>query len=202
MVPAGYMLKKVIERPDSLQATGVRDIYSLSSCLSENFSDYVKYWKHNGYWLFNSPATMKEIAAAEGIDLSGMTLFYYEVFPEQFDESSRQWSAFEVEPSFLTAVERPASSELAGYDVTTFSAGNGSECSPLSCNGLAKVLGCNSHCLFLTFKQAKAALEAGCFDHCEPGPFRIFAVHTVGKRKRSIRPFKQQRRHRSAISRH
>ena len=51
-------------------------------------------------------------------------------------------------------------------------------CSPLSCNGLAAGVTVNRHCLFESFEQAKRSLEA--FNHSEPGPFRIFAVHTLG----------------------
>jgi hypothetical protein len=38
----------------------------------------------------------------------------------------------------------------------------------------------NPHCLFESFEHAKQALEAGAFDNAEPGPFRIFAVYTLG----------------------
>jgi hypothetical protein len=61
MIPAGYMFKKVIGRPAWLEAADVDDIFSLSGCVSGNFTDYVNYWKHNDYWLFNSPAVMERI---------------------------------------------------------------------------------------------------------------------------------------------
>jgi hypothetical protein len=179
MIPVGYMFKKVIHRPDWIKAANVDDIYSLSGCVSENFADYIKYWKHNGYWLFNSAAVMEQIAKENTLDLTGMTLFYYEVFEEQYDEDSRQWSAFNPEPSFPTNVEVPKWAQLEGYDVTTFTVGTSPECSPLSCNGLAARVAVNRHCLFESFEQAKSSLEAGRFDDSEPGPFRIFAVHTL-----------------------
>jgi hypothetical protein len=180
MIPVGYMFKKVIHRPDWIKAANVDDIYSLSGCVSENFADYIKYWKHNGYWLFNSPAVTETIAKENSLDLTGMMLFYYEVFEEQFDESSREWSTFNPEPSFPTDVEVPKLAQLEGYDVTTFTVGTSPECSPLSCNGLAAQVAVNRHCLFESFEQAKCSLEAGEFDDSEPGPFRIFAVHTLG----------------------
>lgn len=58
MIPVGYLYKKVGLRPDWIKADGVRDIYSLSRCVSEDFTDYINYWKHNGYWLFDSPEIM------------------------------------------------------------------------------------------------------------------------------------------------
>ena len=56
MVPVGYMAQRVARRPEWLAAERVSDIYSVSSCASDYFADYIKYWKHNGYWLFDSPA--------------------------------------------------------------------------------------------------------------------------------------------------
>jgi hypothetical protein len=131
------------------------------------------------YWLFDSPALMQEIAREHDIDLSGTTLFYYEVFEKQFDGQSKEWSSFQPEPSFSTDVEKPNSARLQGYDVTTFCTGTNPECSPLSCNGLATKITTNRHCLFDSFEQAKHSLDAGEFDHAEPGPFRIFAVYTL-----------------------
>src|SRR5579863_10218180 len=117
MIPVGYMYKKVIQRRDWTTAAEVDDIFSVSGCVSENFPDYINYWKHNGYWLFNSPTVIAEIARDNNIDLTGMTLFYYTAFEEQFDEDSKQWSTFKPEPSFVTRVEEPTSARLEGYDV-------------------------------------------------------------------------------------
>src|SRR5262245_3606676 len=80
MIPAGFMLKKICPKPDWIGASGVKDIYSVSGCVSEYFADYIGHWRHNGYWLFNSPDDMYEIANKVGVDRSGLTLFYYEVY--------------------------------------------------------------------------------------------------------------------------
>ena len=55
MIPAGYMAKRVQNRPNGFENTGIVDIYSVSGCISKNFADYIKFWKHNGYWFFDSP---------------------------------------------------------------------------------------------------------------------------------------------------
>ena len=180
MIPIGYLYKTVANRPAWLKAEAVSDIYSLSSCTSEDFADYIKYWKHNGYWLFNSPQAMQEIAKQENIDLSGATLFYYEAYEYEFDEDSKAWSTFAPEPSFVTEVRIPIDKYLEGFDVTTFTSGTDPECSPLSCNSLAEMIPVNPHCLFNAFVEAKASLEEGLFQHSEPGPFRIIAVYTLG----------------------
>ena len=74
MIPAGYMYKKVVSAPDWVKVPG-SDIYSVSGCISEDFANYIPYWRHNGYWLFDSPQIIQALAAENAIDLSGLTLF-------------------------------------------------------------------------------------------------------------------------------
>lgn len=171
------MYKRVAKGDPDWHGAGVQDIYSVSGCISEDFADYIDFWKHNGYWLFDSPAIMKNLAAEHDIDLSGTTLFYYEVYEEEFDEKSRQWSLFSPEEAFETNVVSPQVKELMGFDVVTFSGHTLPECSPLSCNALAKEISVNRHCLLDTFEDAKRLIECGAFDMGEPAPYRIFAVH-------------------------
>ena len=68
---------------------------------------------------------------------------------------------------------------LEGYDVVTFSARTSAECSPLSCNVLAAEMETNEHCLLPSFERAAQLLEEGRFTNAEPGPYRVFAVHSV-----------------------
>jgi hypothetical protein len=188
MLPAGYLYKAVSRRPEWMaSAPQVKEIYSVSGCISENFGDYIKHWKHNGYWLFDDPLVMHDIARDEGVDLRPMTLFYYEVFDQEFHETARTWSTLQlVAPA---QVRSPAKKTLHGFDVVTFSQNNAPECSPLSCNGLAGEVTVNARGLFETLAEAQVALESGVFERSEPGPFRIFAVYTVlaGGTKRLVR---------------
>ena len=184
MIPVGYMYKKVVVRPDWLETESVTDVYSLSGCVSEDFAGYInnwtyKYWKHNGYWLFNSPQVILEFATEHGIDMSGTTLFYYESYEYEYDEDTKDWSTFSPELSFVTDVQTPIDKYLSGFDVTSFRMGSSPECSPLSCNSLATSFPVNEHCLFNTFAEAKEALEGGLFENSEHGPYRIFAVYRV-----------------------
>ena len=118
MVPAGYMAKRVAARPDWLHTERVSSIYSVSGCISENFTDYIGYWKHNGYWLFNSPGAILEIARENKIDLAETLLFFYEIHELQFDSGG--WTRFELEPSFRTDVSVPEAKVFEGYDIVTF----------------------------------------------------------------------------------
>ena len=177
MIPAGYMAKRVSKKPDSLKAEQVLDIYSVSSCVSENFADHIKFWKHNGYWLFDSPEIIWSVARENSIDLEGTSLFYYEVHESEFDGET--WRPYEIESSFQTHVVAPGRKKLEGFDVVTFFAGSSPECSPLSCNGLAEEVRTNEHCLFTSFEEAKTSLGKGIYKDSEPGPYRIFAVYAV-----------------------
>ena len=179
MIPVGYMAKRVYARPAWLKNPTIADICSVSACISENFAKYIDYWKHNGYWLFDSPAIIQCLAKENSIDLNGTTLFYYEAYPCEFDEDQMKWKSFSPEPAFKTEVQSPAQENHVGFDIVCFHLGNAAECSPLSCNGLADTVNVNAHCLLESLEEAKALLEQGKFNNSEPGPFRIFAVYSV-----------------------
>jgi hypothetical protein len=179
MIPVGYMAKRVSGRPNGLEADHVVDIYSVSHCVSGDFADYIRFWKHNGYWFFDAPEIIREVAAENSLDLADTSLFYYEVNELEYDVEENSWKPFEPETCFKTQVRDPEAKQLEGYDVVTFSAHTSPECSPLSCNFLASKVETNRHCLLPSFEKAKQSLEAGNFKHAEQGPYRIFAVYSV-----------------------
>ena len=184
MIPIGYMYKKIemVADLDGFQSDSVKDVYSVSSCISEDFTDYINYWKHNRFWFFDTPAIIEEIAVSESLNLSDMTLLYYEVYEEEYNDETKCWQPLSPQ-SFCdynpTNVIPPKEKRLEGFDVVSYSVSSSHECSPLSCNGLCKEISVNLHCLFDTFGQAKNALDCGLFTYSEPGPYRIIAVHTV-----------------------
>ena len=173
------MAKRVSPRPQWLKADRVTDIYSVSACVSSEFADYINSWKHNGYWFFDSPEIIQQLAEQNAIDLTGTRLFFYETHELEFDGTDGTWVPFKPEPSFTTQVAPPTTKSLEGFDVVTFSVGTGAECSPLSCNSLATELETNQHCLLATFDKAKHYLDDGRFKNSEPGPYRIFAVYST-----------------------
>jgi hypothetical protein len=177
MIPVGYMVKRVLKKPDWLRATNVADIYSVSSCCSEDFTDYINHWKHNGYWLFDSPEIIRTVAKEHSIPIDGTSLFYYEAHELEFD--GENWKAHSPEASLSTNVVTPFNKQLEGFDVVTSYAGNAPEHSPLSCNSLAKQLHTNAHCLFASFDEAERNIKNGAFKRCEAGPYRILSVYSV-----------------------
>jgi hypothetical protein len=176
MIPAGYMAKRV-QKPKGFQIDGIADVCSVSGCVNEDFADYIEYWKHNGYWLFDSPEIIRKIAKMHSIQLEGTSLFYYEVYETEFD--GKTWSPYGAESSFPTNVTPPQGKVLEGFDVVTFFAGNAPEHSPLSCNGMAKEIRTNQHCLLESLSEAYDRLNGGAFKNADPGPYRIFAVYSV-----------------------
>lgn len=179
MIAVGYMAKASCEKPRALGMLPVLDLYSVSSCVNDDFADYTNSWKQNGYWLFNSPEIIREVAHAMSVSMNDAKLFYYEVYEEEFNEKKLEWSSFAPDSDLRTSVEAPREKHLEGFDLVTFSLHNAPECSPLSCCSLAKEIPTNEHCLMRSFEEAKAALEAGAFSRAEPGPYRIFAVYSV-----------------------
>lgn len=177
MIPVGYMAKRIDQTPDWLKAQQVIDVYSVSSCVNEDFADYIDYWEHNGYWLFDSPGAIEKVAREKSISLEGTKLFYYEAHELEFDGET--WNPYSSEPSIPTNVDPPKLKHLEGFDVVTFQAHNHPECSPLSCNGLAENIQTNAHCLLESFDKAESSLNNGKFVKCEAGPYRIFAVYSV-----------------------
>ena len=177
MIPVGYMAKRVGKKPDRFRAPHVVDIYSVSNCHCEDFADYIKYWKHNGFWFFDSPEIIRDVAKQNSISLEGTSLFYYEAHEMEFD--GERWGPWSPEPSFPTNVVLPSGKQLEGFDVVNFTARTSPECSGLSCSSLAAELHTNSHCLFPSFDEAEKGLNDGKFENAEPGPFRIFALYSV-----------------------
>jgi hypothetical protein len=177
MVPAGYMAKKVSKVTKEMGLNAV-DIYSVAGCISEDFTEYIKYWKHNAYWFYDSPQIIQELAKESSLDLTGTKLFYYEIYPKEYCQGIG-FKDFKPNNEFQTNIVFPKSKIFEGYDVATFSCGSSAECSPLTCNGIAKNIKVNEHCLMLTLEDVVQSLTDGKFDNSEPGPFRVFAVYSL-----------------------
>jgi hypothetical protein len=176
MIPIGYMLKTVVEAPTWMNAPKVECVYSVGNHVSGNFLDYIPLWRHNGWWLFDDPTVLRDVAMQSGLSLSSLTMFYYEAFEREYDRTKREWSPIYPKSSFHTAVMIPDRRVLRGYDVVTFSAHTSPECSPLSCNSYASTFQTNRFCLFDDMQPAKVFAE--WVEH-EPGPYCIIAIYTL-----------------------
>ena len=186
MIPVGYMAKKMPQSDAWLKAMMkapvTLEVYSVGSCVNDDFADFVDYWKHNGWWFFDSPASIQAVAQEHSISLDQTLLFFYEVYELEFHDGKwRTFAPWDDSWKDSGGILPPANKRLDGYDVVTFWPENSPQPghSPLSCNGLANTMEVNSHCLFDTFEEAKAAVSGGRFAGGEPGALRIFAVFSA-----------------------
>ena len=107
MIDLGYMAKRIASRPKWLEVPDVYDIYAVSDCISDDFCDYVNYWKHNGFWFFNSPVRIRDIATENQIDLTDTVLVYYRGHTTQFDADLDAWTDYGPDIDFATNVTEP-----------------------------------------------------------------------------------------------
>jgi hypothetical protein len=179
MVPLGYMAKHVAVRPEWFKAAVVDEVLSVSPCVSQDFADWVNYWRHNGYWLFDSPSVIQALALEHSLDISDCRWFYYEAHGLAYGEDGEGWGSIAANPEFKTSVQPPSNAILRGYDVVSYSCGNAAECSPLSCNHMAEEIVTNRYCLLDSFELAHRLIDQRLFIDCEPGPYRIVAVYEI-----------------------
>jgi hypothetical protein len=93
------------------------DVYSVSSCVNDDFADYVDYWKHNDWWFFDSPAAIQAVSQEHSIDLGDALLFYYEIYEFEFDHGEwRSFSPGEGAGNRQAGIATPSSKRLDGYD--------------------------------------------------------------------------------------
>ena len=149
---------------------------------NDDFAHYIQYWKHNRYWLFDSPEAIQAVAQDNHIQLEGTSLFYYEVYEKEFD--GKNWLPHQPDASFPTNVHTPSEKALKGFDVVTFFAHSSPECSPLSCNGLAGEIHTNEVCPLDSFENAYQKVSTGAFNQAEAGPYRMFTVYSVPRGNR------------------
>jgi hypothetical protein len=173
------MYKTVAKRPDWLSKPSIQSIFSVSPCISSDFTEWINFWKHNGFWFFDSPAVIFDLAQAHGIPIDDMTLFFYQIYEKQWNCETESWQEVVFEGTFETNVVIPDQKIVRGYDVVTYSTGNNAECSPLSCNSLATEIPTNEHCLLPDFDSAMELVESGAFRLGEPGPLRLIEVSTL-----------------------
>ncbi len=189
MIPAGYLLKRIVPPPGWLaqRPSGVQDVCSVSDCVNDNVVDVQGAWQHNGFGLANDPDLLYSLAVSAGSDLTYATLFYYAAYEREIESDGWTFDASIWRPRSAARSAAVADSvripnadttALLGYDVVVF--GDYLEHSPLSCNLIARQISVNAHCLLPSLDEALGAIDYGAFgDGCEEGIYTIFAVYRV-----------------------
>ena len=166
----GYFPKRTHKRPSWLQAESVEEVCSVSECISESPDGWIDHWLHNEMYVYDTPELAESVVP--GSARGEFDMYAYRMFPVLFNEGQQQ--PFEFPPLHVEPL--PESFERLGFDIVCRSCGHSFECSPLSCNGMAKNVAVNRHCLLANAAvafQLAAEFEAG---GCEPGPYCIIEV--------------------------
>lgn len=180
MVPMGYMAKRIIAKPDWLKNANVKTLFSVSGCNSHNLICTEEDESLlNGYWMLNCRCDADRVLELGAEDDGQPQTFYYELYPEQWNDSLGKWESFSVDSRRGVTIEVPQTPTLEGFDIVSFSLGDQPECSLLSCSHLAERVKVNEHCLLPTLEDAKSVLASAEFHGCEPGPYRILAVYSL-----------------------
>jgi hypothetical protein len=173
LVDAGYFAKRVMPKPDWLQAAVVREVCSVSECVSPGPPDWIGHWRHNALGWYDSPEGACSVGPAG--ELAHYRLFAYRLLPEVFTATSRglwHW------PDADRVTSIAGDFQTIGFDVVSRSAGDvmSFECSPLSCNGLAAELAVNARCLFAGFDEAVDSAIRFAREQPEPGDYFVVEV--------------------------
>jgi hypothetical protein len=173
MIDAGYFARRVAVRPEWLKADAVREICSVSTCVSEGAPGWIERWRHNGCGWFNTVADA--LAVIPPGEIHGYRLFGYRLHQERFHQGERL--AVEV-PADVCAEPIPPHFRSVGFDAASRTAADvlGFECSPLSCNGMAAEVATNDRCLLPTLADALAAAERFSREQPEPGDYYVVEV--------------------------
>jgi hypothetical protein len=170
----GFLAKRVVRRPDWLDNPIVREICSVSECISEGAPDRIDSWTHNKLGLYDTPDLARKVIPAE--QAASYELFSYRLYPIAFDVGG-------MSPDEELTGDLPepdlAGWSLVGYDLVGRSERSYFECSPLSCNHFAESCSVNAFCLIDDLAQAiQTGLAFGDYHRSgvEPGPYYLVEV--------------------------
>lgn len=173
MIDAGFFPKRVEPKPEYLHAPGVREICSVSNCISAGPEDWIHLWRHNDFGWFNLIADAVQVVPT-GHE-SEYRLFAYRLYPRIFTKDGPVPLPV---PEDVNTEPIGAAFSTLGYDSASKSMESvlGLECSPLSCNSMAEEISANEYCLFATLEEAIAAAARFAAEQPEPGDYYVIEV--------------------------
>jgi hypothetical protein len=168
MMDAGYFARRIAVAPDWLKAPHVREICSVSECISAGPPGWIDRWQHNAFGWYNRMQDARQaVPAARAHEYR---LFAYRLHPEIFRQGRRMPLSV---PADIRPEPIPGAFRSLGFDAASKSSesGIGLECSPLSCNGMARECPANELCLFPTIEAAMAGADRFSREQPEPGDY-------------------------------
>ena len=165
----GYTAKRITPRPEKFEPDTVIEIASVSNCIAERPTGWLEQWKHNEWFVYDTPDLARQVA--RNVGAFDWPIVAYFVLPVRFDPVG------EV-PLHIptTATPLPSYFERLGWDVVSKSITPEFECSPLSCNGLAIDMPVNSVCLLSSVDEAIALARRCAHEQPEPGSYFVVEV--------------------------
>jgi len=148
----GYFPKKTSTSTEWFETTEVKEICSVSNCISKGPSDWVDHWSHNRItWLFDTEACAWAIVGCSRADYD---MYAYKVYPMVFDHSNEAAWQIEGVPEHLENYE------FQGFDIVSREPEvAGWLHSPLSCNKGCREFKVNAYCLIDDFENALACVK-------------------------------------------
>jgi hypothetical protein len=148
----GYLAKKLVPRPDWLASPNVEFIASVSECSSPAPPNRIDLWKHNNVGLYDSEALARTILPEE--TSTEYTILAYQASPIAYhDGRPYDWNPWTNAETAAPELD-PEFDKHLGFDIVGHTTGGFFECSPLSCNGVAKEIAVNRFCLVDDLQQA------------------------------------------------
>jgi len=163
----GFCAKRKMTAPF---AGHVRQIASVSECLSKRPDDWVKRWDFNRATCWNTEAAAWACVPDDA--RPDFNLFAYRMVPLLMLD--------DLFPKDLPTL--PQKPELLAYDQLGYDVAErnpailGFGCSPLSCNGMAENIPVNEFCLIGDLESALATARRFDTEHPEPGPYVVIEV--------------------------
>jgi hypothetical protein len=165
----GYFPKQRTSVPDGYDLPGAEEIASVSECMASGPEGWVDLWKHNDAFLYNSPEQAWAVVPID--DVANYHMHAYKF-------ASRVYGRDHAEPIEIqvTPIEIPQSFVRLGYDVVSRDYSATFECSPLSCNAMAREVPVNEFCLFEDLASAVQFAERCAVEQPEPGSYLVVEV--------------------------
>lgn len=167
----GYISRQYTPRPAGFEPTYVEEIASVSECISPKPEGWIEEWRHNDWFVYDTPEIAREIATK--LNVRYWPIAAYLVHPVEFHPSGVE-RPIEIAVSALPIPNNYFG--LMGWDVASKSLSPIFECSPLSCNGLATEVPVNRACLLSSLEEAIRVARRCAREQPEPGSYFVVEV--------------------------
>lgn len=177
----GYFPKHTAIRPKGIRAPDVVEICSVSFCISETAEGMVDLWKHNNYFMYDSPEQVLCVLKILHKRITKYDIYAYKLYPIIVKNGT-------VAPKDVVlgseVVVLSDHYEFLGYDAVNREDPNGEfGHSPLSCNKAAETMRTNKYCLFTSLDEAMSGAKLFSMGRAEPGPYYIVEVYRFKKKR-------------------